>query len=47
MFENMIDSSSDAVEDWDWSVAKRRFSDLRGEFVGLATRPEANRRELF
>ena len=46
MFGDMVYTSSDDVEDRDVPFAERRVSDLRGEFVGLATQPGANRREL-
>ena len=42
----MVYTSSDEVEDRDVPFAERRVSDLRAEFVGLASQPGANRREL-
>ena len=42
----MVYTSSDEVEDRNVPFAERRVSDLRAEFVALASQPGANRREL-
>ncbi len=42
----MVYTASDEVEHREVPFAERRVSDLRAEFVALATQPGANRREL-
>ena len=42
----MVYTSSDEVEDRDVPFAERQVSDLRAEFVALASQPGANRRAL-
>jgi len=46
VFGDMVYTSGHEMEDRDVPFAERRVSDLRAEFVALATQPGANRREL-
>ena len=46
VFGDMVDTSSGEMEDGDVPFAERGMSDLRAEFVALASQPGANRRAL-